>query len=96
MGGRRPPRPGAQFTPPAAYASSAAFDRSEDAETFTAVALLMALAHPPAPVHDDDYWPATCPECGGDDPQGTYAGQCWDPSACSECGDNTGTCGGWV
>ena len=40
------PDPGARFTPPAAYASSAAFDRSEDAETFAAAALLMALAHP--------------------------------------------------
>jgi hypothetical protein len=87
------PDPGARFTPPAAYASSAAFDRSEEAETFAAVALLMALAHPPAPVHGDGYWPATCPECGGDDPQGTYGCQCWDPSACSECGDTSGTCG---
>ena len=85
--------PGARFTPPVAYASSVAFDRSGNDETFAAVALLMAVAHPPAPVHDDDYWPATCPECGGDDPQGTYGCQCWDPSACSECGDNSGTCG---
>jgi len=90
------PGPGARFTPPAAYASSAAFDRAEDAETFAAVALLMALAHPPAPVHDNDgYWSAACPECGGDDPQGTYGCQCWDPSACSECGGNSGTCGCW-
>jgi hypothetical protein len=89
------PGPGARFTPPVAYASSAAFDRSEDDETLAAVALLMAVAHPPAPVHDDDHWPATCPECGGDDPQGTYGCQCWDPSACSECGDNSGTCGCW-
>jgi hypothetical protein len=89
------PGPGARFTPPAAYASSAAFDRSEDAETFAAVALLMALAHPAVPVHGDDYWPGTCPECGGDDPQGTYGCQCWDPSACSECGGNSGTCGCW-
>lgn len=89
------PGPGARFTPPAAYASSAAFDRFEDAETFAAVALLMAVAHPPAPVHDDDWRPATCPECGGDDPQGTYGCECWDPSACSECGDNSGLCGCW-
>jgi hypothetical protein len=45
-------------------------------------------------VHDDD-WLATCPECGGDDPQGTYGCQCWDPSACAECGGNSGTCGCW-
>jgi len=92
------PDPGARFTPPAAYASSAAFDRSEDAETFTAVALLIAVAHPPEPVHDDedDWWPATCPECGGDDPRGTYGCQCWNPSACSECGSgDSGTCGCW-
>ena len=89
------PGPGARFTPLAAYASSAAFDRSEDAETFAAVALLMALAHPPAPVHDD-YWPAACPECGGDDPQGTYGCQCWNPAACSECGDPNGACDCWI
>jgi hypothetical protein len=90
------PGPGARFTPPAAYASSAAFDRSENAETFAAVALLMAVAHPPAPVRDDDDGPPwTCPKCGGDDPQGTYGCQCWDPSACSGCGDNSGTCSCW-
>jgi hypothetical protein len=91
------PGPGTRFTPPARYASSAAFDRSEDAETFAAVALLMAVAHPPAPeLDDDDSWrPWTCPECGGDDPEGTYGCVCWDPSACSECGDNSGTCGCW-
>jgi hypothetical protein len=90
------PDPAARFTPPAAYASSAAFDRSEDAETFAAVALLMAVAHPAAPAReldDEDGRPWTCPECGGDDPQGTYGCDCWDPSACSECGDNSGTCG---
>ncbi len=90
------PGPGARFTPPVAYASSAAFDRDEDAETLAAVALLLAVAHPAAPADlDDDYWPATCPECGGDDPQGTYGCACWDPSACSECGSNSGTCGCW-
>ena len=89
--------PGARFTPPVAYASSVAFDRDEDAETFAAVALLLAVAHPAAPARelDDDDWPVSCPECGGDDPQGTYGCQCWDPSACSECGNNSGTCGCW-
>jgi hypothetical protein len=91
------PDPGARFTPPVAYASSAAFDRAEDAETLAAVALLMAVAHPAGPARelDDDDWPASCPECGSDDPQGTYGCQCWDPSACSECGGNSGTCGCW-
>ena len=91
------PDPGARFTPPVAYASSAAFDRDEDAETLAAVALLLAVAHPATPAGelDDDDWPASCPECGGDDPQGTYGCECWDPSACSECGDNSGTCGCW-
>ena len=91
------PDPGARMTPPAAYASSAAFDRDEDAETFAAVALLMAVAHPAVPELDDDEdgRPWTCPECGGDDPKGTYGCGCWDPSACSECGGNSGTCGCW-
>ncbi len=91
------PGPGARFTPPVAYASSAAFDRDEDAGTLAAVALLLAVAHPAAPARelDDDDWPASCPECGGDDPQGTYGCACWDPSACSECGDNSGICGCW-
>jgi hypothetical protein len=90
------PDPGARFTPPVAYASSAAFDRDEDAETLAAVALLLAVAHPAAPARElDGDWPTSCPECGGDDPQGTYGCECWDPSACSECGDNSGTCGCW-
>jgi hypothetical protein len=93
------PDPGARFTPPVAYASSAAFDRSEDAETFAAVALLIAAAHPAGHAcdvdDDEDGRPWTCPECGGDDPQGTYGCECWNPSACSECGDNSGTCGCW-
>lgn len=90
------PDSGARFTPPAAYASSAAFDRTEDAETFAAVAVLLAVAHPAGPeLDDDDGRPWTCPECGGDDPQGTYDCACWDPSACSECGGNSGTCGCW-
>jgi hypothetical protein len=92
------PDPGARFTPPVAYASSVAFDRDEDAGTLAAVALLMAVAHPAAPAReldDDEDWPPMCPECGGDDPQGTYGCQCWDPSACSECGDNSGACGCW-
>jgi hypothetical protein len=90
--------PGARFTPPVAYASSAAFDRDEDAETFAAAALLLAVAHPAAPAReldDEGGRPWTCPECGSDDPQGTYGCDCWDPSACSECGDNSGTCGCW-
>ena len=91
------PGPGARFTPPVAYASSVAFDRDEDAGTLAAVALLLAVAHPAAPARElaGDDWPASCPECGGDDPQGTYGCQCWDPSACSECGSNSGTCGCW-
>jgi hypothetical protein len=39
-------RPSSRFTPPAAYASSAAFDRDDDKATFAAVCLLLALAHP--------------------------------------------------
>ena len=82
------PDPGARMTPAAAYASSAAFDRDEDAETFAAVALLMAVAHPAGPALDDedDGRPWTCPECGGDDPKGVYGCACWDPTACPECG----------
>ncbi len=91
------PGPAVRFTPPTAYASSAAFDRDEDELTFEAVALLLAVAHPAGPASelDDEDWPASCPECGGDDPRGTYGCQCWDPSACSECGSNSGTCGCW-
>jgi hypothetical protein len=91
------PAPGARFAPPAAFASSAAFDRSEDAATLAAVALLMAVAHPAMPDLDDydSGRPWTCPECGGDDPQGTYGCECWDPTACSECGANSGSCGCW-
>lgn len=54
------PAPRVKFTPPTAYASSSAFDRDEDAETFTAVCLLLAIAHPASPpatgrpVLDDD------------------------------------------
>jgi hypothetical protein len=92
------PDPGARMTPPAAYASSAAFDRDEDEETFAAVALLLAVAHPSASELDDEDGgrPWTCPECGSDDPQGEYGCVCWDPSACSECGDNSGTCECWA
>ena len=85
--------------PPVAYASSAAFDRDEDAATLSAIALLMALAHPAAGVvppedlpADSEDWPASCPECGSDDPQGTYGCECWNPAACSECGDPNGDC----
>jgi hypothetical protein len=43
------------FIPHVAYASSAAFDRDEDAATLSAVALLIAVAHPAAPGgHADD------------------------------------------
>ncbi len=90
------PDPGARPTPPAAYASSAAFDRDEDADTFAAVALLLVIAHPSVPDLDDDEdgRPWTCPECGGDDPQGTYGCGCWDPTACPECGgDRSGRYG---
>src|SRR5215471_1375668 len=62
--GRAASDPGARFTPPVAYARSAAFDRDEDAKTFAAVALLLAVAHPAAPVReldDDEAWPPTCP-----------------------------------
>jgi hypothetical protein len=38
------------FASPVAYASSAAFGRDEDAATLSAVALLMAIAHPAAGV----------------------------------------------
>jgi hypothetical protein len=37
------------FAPPVAYASSAAFDRDEDAAALSALAPLMAIAHPAAP-----------------------------------------------
>jgi hypothetical protein len=39
------PDPGAGFTPPVAYASSAAFDRDEDEETLVSLAVLLTLAH---------------------------------------------------
>jgi len=91
------------FAPPVACASSAAFDRDEDAATLAAIALLMALAHPAAGVvppedrpADSEDWPASCPECGGDDPQGTYGCSCWNPAACSECGDRNGDCDCWI
>jgi hypothetical protein len=76
------PDPGARFTPPVAYASSAAFDRGEDADTLAAVALLLAVAHPAGPgpeLDDGDAWPPVCPECGGDDPQGTLRVQLLGP-----------------
>jgi hypothetical protein len=89
--------------PPVAYASSAAFDRDENAATLSAIALLMALAHPAAGVvppedlpADSEDWPASCPECGSDDPQGTYGCECWNPAACSECGAPDGACGCWI
>ena len=91
------------FAPHVAYASSAAFDRDEDAATLAAIALLMAVAHPAANVvspedwpADNEDWPAACPECGGDDPKGTYGCECWNPAACSECGDPDGDCDCWI
>jgi hypothetical protein len=94
--------PSARFTPPVAYASSTAFDRDEDAATLAAVSLLMAVAHPAVGVVSPEDWPAdgedwpACPECGGDDPKGTYGCECFNPSACSECGDPDGRCDCWI
>jgi hypothetical protein len=48
------PGPAAGFAPHVAYASSAAFDRDEDAGTLAAVSLLMAIAHPAAPARRAD------------------------------------------
>jgi len=48
------PRPGG-FAPHVAYASSAAFDRDEDPETFAAVCRLLALAHPTTIATDQHY-----------------------------------------
>lgn len=96
---KRPAPAGGRFTPPVAYASSCAFDRDEDAVVLDAVCLLLALAHPADDVATPEDWQAddrVCPECGGGDPQGTYGCSCFDPSACRECGDNTGRCDCWV
>lgn len=87
-----PERPGA-VSPPAAYASSAAFDRDEDAETVAAASLLLlAVAHPArlaaTPATMDEYDDADCrygyagyADWGDeDDPWGRY---------CTECGANS-------
>jgi hypothetical protein len=91
---------GTRFTPPEAYASSCAFDRDDDAAVLDSVCLLMALAHPARSAdhedHDPDNWPEPCPECGGDDPQGTYGCGCFNPMACDECGDPNGDCECWI
>jgi hypothetical protein len=95
----RPPPASGRFTPPVAYASSCAFDRDEDATVLDAVCVLLTLAQPAGDVASPEDWDAdygTCPECGGDDPQGTYGCSCFDSAACSECGDNTGRCECWV
>jgi hypothetical protein len=96
---KRPAPAPRRFTPPEAYASSCAFDRDDDAAVLDAVCVLIALAHPAADVTppedgwaDDEDW--GCPDCGGDDPQGTYGCSCFDPSACSECGAHDCDC--WI
>jgi hypothetical protein len=58
------PAPGAGFTPPVAYASSAAFDRDEDEETLVSVAVLLTLAHLALPGGQGMTGPATT--TGGD------------------------------
>jgi hypothetical protein len=71
-----------------AYASSAAFDRDEDAATLAAVSLLMVLAHPAPPAGDTDddddsaydLSSAADWDDGDDDPRGRY---------CMECGANS-------
>jgi hypothetical protein len=95
--------PSKRFAPHVAYASSAAFDRDEDAATLDAVCVLIALAHPagsagmPAdPADEDDDWPPMCPECGGGDVRGTYGCECFNPMACSDCGDPNGDCDCWA
>lgn len=71
-------RPSGRFTPAAAYASSAAFDRDDDKATFAAVCLLLALAHPATATITGDEWGddgwgdsdpdegGRCFECGAD------------------------------
>lgn len=72
-------RPSRRFTPPAAYASSTAFDRDDDQAMFTAMCLLLALAHPAIETEYadeagyDEEWGdgdpdegGRCPECGAD------------------------------
>jgi hypothetical protein len=86
-----PERPGA-FPPPAAYASSAAFDRDEDAEMLAALSLLLAVAHPARLAAT----PATMDEYDDNDCRYGYAGYAdWgdedDPWGryCTECGANS-------
>jgi hypothetical protein len=81
-----PDPPQSPAAPPVAFASSVAFDRDEDAETFGSVALLLALAHLGGPGHDavgeyepdDEYDDGYCPECG--------AAPGYTCNCCPECG----------
>jgi hypothetical protein len=94
--------PAGGLAPHVAYASSAAFDREEDAAVLDSVCLLLVLAHPASDIppggwpEENESWPIGCPECGGDDPQGTYGCSCFDPGACSECGAYSGDCDCWA
>jgi hypothetical protein len=51
--GKPEPAPG-RFTPPYAFASSVAFDRSEDDETLASLSVLLTLAHLAMPKHPRD------------------------------------------
>jgi hypothetical protein len=66
-----------------AYASSAAFDRDEDAATLSAITLLMAIAHPAAPARPAD---------GEEDYDGRYALVGWNDLDESD-PDEIGACG---
>ena len=62
--------------------------------------VLLALAHQRDPdteyavAGDEDAdWDSTCDEWGGElRGKGTYGCSCWNPTACDECGDETGDC----
>jgi hypothetical protein len=62
------PRTGG-FTPPEAFASSVAFDREEDEQTLTSLAVLLTLAHIAAADRADDQAPV-CESCGKFLPEG--------------------------
>lgn len=101
------PVPALPGSPPYALAAGLAFDRDEDEAVLHGTWVLLALAHerghePGFGLGDpgDDDWGdddrGACGECGGElRGKGTYGCECWDPAACSECGDNSGRCDCW-
>lgn len=80
-------------------------DTEPEAEVLAATWTLLALAHQRTPEDnaadeaavDWDWDDGTCPECGGElRGKGTYGCECYNPSACSECGDPDGRCDCWI